>query len=94
MLACQSCSNKGLSQQVSYYRKQEEQALYLEVWTFKEDIAAGKKVKRADLERKKVWVSETDNIGILTDIRQIAGKKVKSALKKGAVVRESLLSRD
>ncbi len=91
MLMYQSFSNAALNQQIDSYKKLEEHALYLKVWVLNKDIASGKKVKRADLKQKKIWVSEKDNIEISEDIHQIAGKKVKKALKKGTILEKNLL---
>lgn len=91
LLISQSCSCEELKQQLLYYKKCEQQGLYLYVWTLNKDIAAGKKVTRADLEKKKEWVSESDDIDTAMDIQQITGKKTKAALKKGTVMQADLL---
>lgn len=91
MLIYQSFSNAALNQQIDSYKKLEEHSLYLSVWRLNKDIAEGEKVERADLEKKKIWVSEKDNIDILANIHQIAGRKAKKALKKGTVLEKKLL---
>lgn len=91
MLIYQSFSNAALNQQIDSYKKLEEHSLYLSVWSLNKDIAEGEKVKRADLEKKKLWVSEKDNTDILANIHQITGRKAKKALKKGTVLEKKLL---
>jgi len=93
LLLFQSSVNAGLKQQILNYKICEQQGLYLYAWTLNKDIAAGKKVTRADLEKKKVWVSESDHIDTAIDIQQITGKKAKTALKKGTVVQTDLFYR-
>lgn len=93
LLISQSRSHAELKQQILCYKKCEQQGLYLYVWTLNKDIAAGKKVTRADLEKKKKWVSESDPIDTSMDIQKIAGKKAKTDLKKGMVVQADLFYR-
>lgn len=90
LLLSQYCSNGALKQQILQYEKLEEQGIYLSVWTLNKDISARKKVARADLEKNKVWVSESEHIDTAIDIQQIIGKKTKIALKKGTVIQADL----
>ena len=90
LLVSQSYHQAALKQQILYYKNCEQQALYLYVWTLNKDIAAGKKITRADLEKKKVWVSESDHIDMSIDIQQITGNKAKTDLKQGTVVQSDL----
>lgn len=87
-------SNESLNQQINYYKKLEENGLYLNVWMLKKDITAGEKVKRADLKKKKIWVSEKDSIGIIADISQISESKAKKALKKGTFIKRQMFYED
>ncbi len=91
LLVLQCSSNINLKQQIFYYKEWEKEGLYLHVWILKKDISAGNKVTRSYLEKKKIWVSESDNRNILTDIHQITGKRAKTALKKGTLMKSDLL---
>lgn len=91
LLALQICGNAALKQQVRDYRQWEDQGLYLYVWTLTRDISAGKKVTGADLEQKKIWVPEEEYRTVFTDIQQVTGRKAKTGLKKGAVLRTDML---
>lgn len=85
MLMIQSFRTASLDRQLNHYRELEEQGLYLNVWMLKKDINSGEKVKRADLEKHRQWVSEEDSIKI-ADISQISGKAAVKALKKGTMI--------
>lgn len=90
-LLYQSFHTAGLKQQVSNYRTQEEQSLYLTVWTLKEDITAGEEVTRAKLEEKKIRVPKAGNIDSrMSDLGQITGKNAKTALAKGTIAQADL----
>lgn len=91
LLILQICSSTALKRQVIDYKQLEKQGLYLHVWTLKQDIPAREKVTRADLLQKKIWVPETEYPTYVTQIGQITGKKAKTALKKGAVIRADML---
>lgn len=86
LLLCQTCSNVRLKQQILDQKEWEKQGLYLYVWTLNTDRSAGEKVTRAHLEKKKIWVSESELIDIKKDIHQIIGKKAKTDLKQGHVI--------
>lgn len=92
LLIYQSCRNVTLNKQISAYRLQEEQSVYLRVWTLRKDISAGERITGSDLEKKKIWVPETENMQIVTDIRKIMGKKAKTAIKKGTVLQKELIA--
>lgn len=90
-LLYQSWHTAGLKQQVSNYRTQEEQSLYLTVWTLKEDITAGEKVTRANLEEKKIRVPKEGSMdSSMSDLEQITGKNAKTALTKGTILQADL----
>lgn len=93
ILIYQCCNTASLNQQVNDYKIQEEQSLYLKVWVLKEDINAGEKITRSNLEKKKNWVLESDYIKKIPKLKQITGKRVKKSLKKGTIVREDLFSK-
>lgn len=90
LLISLSCSHAELKRQMLCYKKSEQEGLYLYVWTLNKDLAAGKKVTGEDLEKKKVWVSESDHIDASVDIQKITGKRAKTDLKKGIVVQADL----
>lgn len=91
LLVFQCCRNMSLEQQISGYKKLEQENLYLSVWTVKEDLAAGDKVTRSNLEKEEKWIPKTCNISQMTDPKQFVGRKAKTALKKGTVIRTDLL---
>lgn len=86
LLLFQTCSNVRLKQQILDQKEWEKQGLYLYVWTLNTDRSAGEKVTRAHLEKKKIWVSESDLVDMNMDIHQIIGKKTKTDLKQGYVI--------
>ncbi len=91
LLVLQCSSNVGLKQQILYYKEWEKKGMYLHVWILNKDISAENKVTRSYLEKKKIWISESDNMNIITDIHQIIGKRTKTALKKGTLMKSDLL---
>ena len=83
-------SSHRLCQQASQYRELEERGLYLYVWTLREDLDAGEKVKKTSLEKKKAWILESEAADSMNDPGQITGKKAGRALKKGTVMKTGL----
>ena len=66
LLLFQCWRNAGLKQQINSYKELEKENLYMTVWVLKEDIAAGDKITRSDLEKEEKWIPKT------CDIRQMA----------------------
>lgn len=91
LLLFQSCRNVSLVQQIDSYKELEKEKLYITVWTVKKDIAAGEKIARSDLEKEQKWIPKTCNVSQMMDIKQIAGRKAKTALKKGTIMHTDLL---
>ncbi len=82
----------ALRHQISDYQRCEQNGLYLYVWTLKQDISAGDKITKTDLEQKKAWVSQNTSYVKLMDLRQFTGKIAVCNLKKGTVLQTDLLS--
>ncbi len=82
----------ALRHQISDYQRCEQNGLYLYVWTLKQDISAGDKITKTDLEQKKAWVPQNTSYAKSMDLRQFTGKKAVCNLKKGTVLQTDLLS--
>lgn len=91
MLVFLNMRNVQLEQKIFSYQKWERQGLYLNVWILKNDLSAGEKFTRANLEKKKIWVFETDVSELEIKIRQITGNRAKTALKKGDVIKSAYI---
>ncbi len=91
LLLYQSSSNQVFRQRLAYFEKCEEQGLYLYVWTLKEGISAGDRIAEANLEKKKVWVSEEDFPYLEINVHKITGSRAKKELEKGTVLQTVLL---
>jgi len=91
LLLFQCWRNAGLKQQINSYKELEKENLYMTVWVLEEDIAAGDKITRSDLEKEEKWIPKTCDIRQMADIKRIAGRKTKTALKKGTIMQADLL---
>ena len=59
----------ALRHQISDYQRCEQNGLYLYVWTLKQDISAGDKITKTDLEQKKAWVPQNTSYAKSMDLR-------------------------
>lgn len=91
MLVFLNVRNIRLEQKIVSYQTWERQGLYVNVWILKNDLSAGEKITRANLEKKKIWVFESDVSELEVKIRQITGNRTKTALKKGDVIKSAYI---
>lgn len=90
-LIFQCRSRAALDLQVRRFQAQEAHGLYLQAWILTKDVAEGKKIKKPDLVKKKIWVPDTEHMQAYLPVEQISGKKAKAALRKGTAVQANLL---